>query len=159
MIGIPVEVPGTMKRTNPRLRFCVILLAMNLLFIWGNSLLPGELSGAVSLWLKKLLHFGGEDSQAGHGLLRKLAHFTEFASLGLLWAWLWGMLGKKPGVSLLSGFLVACVDETIQIFVPDRGPGVKDVLIDTCGVCLGVAALHLICSLKKRKQSLFLEDT
>ena len=147
-----------MKRTNTRLRLCIVLLALNLVFIWGNSMLPGELSGAVSLWLKKLLNFGGEDSQTGHGLLRKLAHFTEFASLGIWCAWLWGMLGRKPVYALLSGFCAACVDETIQMFVPNRGPGVLDVMIDTFGVCLGVAALHLICSLIKKKETLFLEE-
>ena len=148
-----------MKRTNTRLRLCVTLLVLNLLFIWGNSLLPGEISGAVSLWLKNLLKFGGEDSQSGHGLLRKLAHFTEFTCLGVWCAWLWGMLGRKPWLALLSGFGAACVDEFIQMFVPHRGPGIQDVLIDSSGVCFGVAVLYLIHSLVKKKQTLFLEET
>ena len=44
-----------MIRTQKRLVLCCILLAMNLSVIWGNSLLPGELSGALSQWLRNLL--------------------------------------------------------------------------------------------------------
>ena len=35
-----------MIRTSKRMRICTALLLCNLAFIWGNSLLPGELSGA-----------------------------------------------------------------------------------------------------------------
>ena len=132
-----------MIRSGKRLRLCIVLLTVNLIFIWGNSLLPGELSGALSQWLKELLHFGGDDPSAGHGLLRKLAHFAEFACLGACLSWLFGMLRKNPWLPLVFGFLAACLDETIQIFVPDRGPAIRDVLIDTAGVCLGLAALLL----------------
>ena len=32
-------------------------------------------------------------------------------------------------------------DEIIQCFIPDRGPSIKDVLIDTSGVALGIGVL------------------
>lgn len=139
-----------MKKTNKRLRLCIVLLVVNLVFIWGNSLLPGELSGAFSRWIKELLGIAPGDPHTGHGLLRKIAHFMEFACLGLLLQWLHGMLRKPLWRSLLAGFLAACLDETIQLFVPDRGPGIKDVLIDTAGVCVG-AALLWICIIRKIK--------
>ena len=128
--------------TRKRLRLCVALLAMNLAFIWGNSLLPGEVSGTLSRWIKELL-LGAAGTETGHGLLRKLAHFTEFACLGACFAWRTGMLKKKQWRPLLFGFLAACLDETIQCFVPDRGPAIRDVLIDTAGVFLGTAVLLL----------------
>lgn len=131
-----------MIRTQKRLVLCCILLAVNLIFIWGNSLLPGELSGALSQWLRNLL-FPGDDAATGHGLLRKIAHFTEFACLGACLSWLFGMLEKQKWLPLLLGFLAASLDETIQIFVPDRGPAILDVIIDTAGVCLGVGVLIL----------------
>lgn len=140
-----------MKKTNTRLRLCITLLVLNLLFIWGNSLLPGEVSGAFSRWVKELLGIAPGDPDTGHGLLRKLAHFTEFACLGALLQWLHGMLQRKAWRSALWGFGAACLDETIQIFVPDRGPGIKDVLIDTAGVCLGVALLW-ICMIQKKSK-------
>lgn len=140
-----------MIRTKSRLRLCVALLILNLTFIWGNSLLPGEVSGALSDWLKDLLaplfgHTPGESG--GGGLLRKLAHFTEFTALGLCLRWLWGMVQQKLHRQLICSFsaalLTACIDETIQVFVPGRGPGIKDVLIDTSGAILGITILSLI---------------
>ncbi len=144
-----------MIRTQKKMRLCITLLVLNILFIWGNSLLPGEISRTFSQWIKNLLfHFvpGGTVSQQGHGLLRKLAHFAEFACLGALLCWLCSMLGKRPWHSLIYSFLVACADETIQCFVPERGPGIRDVMIDSAGAVLGMLLLlagHAI--YKKRK--------
>lgn len=139
-------------------RICVALLVLNVAFIWGNSLLPGSVSGAISQFVRDILAFlfsgGSTDPNAGHGLLRKLAHFMEFASLGALFAWLFAMYRKPIPVALPCGFAVACIDETIQLFVPDRGPAVKDVLIDTSGVLLGIILLffgYIICK-KQAKQ-------
>ena len=146
-----------MIRTNTRLRVCITLLVCNLIFIWGNSLLPGEISGAFSDWVKDLLAplFGRDESGGGGGgLLRKFAHFTEFATLGVCLRWLLGMLDTKRIrqllVPLAGAFLVACVDETIQMFVPDRGPGIKDVAIDTAGAVLGIVILSCIHHFKSK---------
>ena len=143
-----------MIRTEKRLRLCTALLICNLIFIWGNSLLPGEISGALSNWLKDILAAilpGGESEPSGGGLLRKLAHFTEFACLGMCLTWRMGMLQKHPGFALLFGAAAACVDETIQRFVPDRGPSIFDVGIDTCGVIVGMTLLLTGHHLMKRK--------
>lgn len=144
-----------MIRTDRRIRICTALLIANLCFIWGNSLLPGEISGALSDWVKAVLEAilpGDSISTPGGGLLRKLAHFTEFAGLGIWLFWLFSMLGKHRSLALLCGTLAACMDETIQIFVPDRGPGLRDVLIDTCGVVTGMMLLQIGYSLWRRKQ-------
>lgn len=138
------------------------LLILNILFIWGNSILPASVSGAISHWVRDLLAevFSGDSSgTGGHGLVRKLAHFTEFACLGSLLAWLLGMLGKKTVWALLGGFLVASVDETIQMFVPGRGPGILDVLLDTCGALSGIGLLLLGHTILKKTAKKALEDT
>ena len=146
-----------MKRTDKRLRLCITLLICNLIFIWGNSLLPGEISGAFSDWVKSLLarlFAAGEEDISGGGLLRKVTHFTEFMSLGICLGWLHGMLRKGKLRPFLWGVLAASVDETIQRFVPDRGPSVKDVCIDSCGVLTGIILLYLgYTYLKRRKQN------
>lgn len=143
-----------MIRTESRLRLCGVLLILNLAFIWGNSMLPGELSGAFSDWVREVLAsifpVGNSDSLGG-GLLRKLAHFSEFAMLGMLLSWLFGMLQKKSVWPFGCGFLAACVDETIQRFVPDRGPSVFDVGIDTCGVLVGMLLIYIGHSIVKQK--------
>lgn len=137
-----------MKQTVSRMRLCTVLLIANLLFIWGNSLLPGEISGAVSDFVKSLLGCFlpslSPGAPGGSHLVRKLAHFTEFCCLGLLLSWLLGMTRTHFRLpALLLGFGAACIDEAIQIFVPGRGPGLRDVAIDTCGVVLGIGLISL----------------
>ena len=140
------------KKTPLRLWLCGALIAAVLTFIWGNSLLPGEDSGEVSGFvgsvLQFLLPFLDLGSETGMHLLRKAAHFTEFAALGVCFAWLWGMLvtSKWAWLTLpyFCGTLSAAIDETIQRFSPDRGPSIKDVALDSSGVLFGVLALILL---------------
>ena len=136
-----------MRVTQQRLRLSARLIAALLCFIWGNSMLPGSVSGAFSDWVRdilaKLLPGEVPGVTSGGGLLRKLAHFSEFAALGAVLCWRFGMKKRKKVLALLSGFGAACVDETIQRFVPDRGPSLRDVAIDTCGVAAGVILLIL----------------
>ena len=146
-----------MVKTNRRLILCVTLIGCNIAFIWGNSLLTAEISRAFSTWVKEILSFLVSDGGAGESggsdhLLRKLAHFTEFACLGFLLSWLIRMVRPQSweyyGLPLMGGCLVACVDEIIQNFVPGRGPGLLDVGIDTLGVCLGIVLISLYTSIK-----------
>ena len=135
-----------MIATDKRLRLNTFLLICTLLFIWGNSLLPGSISGAISDWVKWVLSqlfTAGPETEDGGLPLRKLAHFTEFTALGALLAWRFGMLAKGNLPAFLCGAGAACIDEAIQMFVPDRGPGIKDVLIDSSGVLTGMLLLHL----------------
>lgn len=150
-----------MKRTDTRLRLCITLLICNLIFIWGNSLLPGEVSGAFSDWVKWILaqlFSGAPGGPTGGGLLRKIAHFTEFAALGMCLAWLHGMLQKGRLQPFLWGVLAAAVDETIQRFVPDRGPSIRDVCIDSAGVLTGIVLLWLGHNYLKKRHTKILED-
>lgn len=135
-----------MIATDKRLRLNTFLLICTLLFIWGNSLLPGSISGAISDWVKWVLSqlfTAGPETEDGGLPLRKLAHFTEFAALGTLLSWRFGMLNKRKGFAWVCGTAAACVDETIQVFVPDRGPSIWDVLLDSCGVASGMLLLYL----------------
>ena len=131
-----------------RVRLCLMLISMNLAFIWGNSLLPGEVSAALSNWLGGLLGVGGEGAPQGTGLLRKLAHFSEFACLGYLLARLASLKGERgfhrAAPAILGGLLAALVDESIQLITPDRGPSLVDVWIDTSGVVIGIAMLFSV---------------
>lgn len=145
-----------MKKTKKRLFLCCTLLVSILAFIWGNSALPGETSGALSGWvgqiLSKLLPF--LTTEGGLHLLRKLAHFSEFAALGMVLCWLFFMVTEgKVAVFLLSlacGAAAACIDETIQIFSPGRYCSIVDVGIDTSGVLTGIILLFLGYAVYKR---------
>lgn len=134
------------RRSRSREIWCAALLMADLIFIWGNSLLPASVSGALSMWLKELLGLGG-GSGGGDGLLRKLAHFSEFCLLGVLLSWWLGMrlktLRSCVFPALIAGILIACVDETIQRFAAGRNPSMKDVGIDTAGLAVGILLLWL----------------
>ena len=145
-----------MIRTRARMAVCICLISCILCFIWGNSLLPAEVSQAFSDWVLEVLKsiFAGLLGGAGEGggFLRKLAHFTEFAALGVCLGWLFGMLKRSGAWALLTGAAAGCVDETIQLFVPNRGPGILDVCIDTAGVTAGILLLYLGYAFYKKKK-------
>lgn len=143
-----------MIRTKFRLRLCTALILLILAFIWGNSMMSAESSHAFSQWAKALLApflaEGSPVTEENSDLLRKIAHFAEFSALGICLAWRGGMMGYRPHRAFVSGAAAAAVDETIQLFVPGRGPGVMDVLLDSSGVLTGMLLLFLGHTLLKR---------
>lgn len=124
-----------------RVLTCLILL--NIAFIWGNSAMNGveseQVSGGLLEWLSGVLPFLA--TETGHHILRKIAHFSEFACLGLLCAGRMRLSGAvKPWLAGF-GLAVACIDETIQIYVPGRASSLIDVWIDTSGFVTGLILL------------------
>ena len=146
-----------MIRTSRRIRLCTALLICLLVFIWGNSLMPGEVSQTISNWVQQLLFdtqpTPGDPALAGNGILRKFAHFTEFTALGMTLGWLFGMLNRRKSWPFLSGAAAGCVDELIQSFVPERAPRLLDVGIDSLGVLTGIVLLHLGHTYLKKKSA------
>ena len=122
-------------------------------FVWGHSLIQGPQSslesGMVVTLLRPLFEaVGVTDVDLMAFLVRKTAHFTEYAILGVLARGLFGSLHAERGVRPLpAGLLVALVpvvDERIQLFVPGRSGQVTDVLLDLSGVVVGALLAHLV---------------
>ena len=87
----------------------------------------------------------GSGAQAGafallHFLVRKLAHFSEYALLGAaLRQFLWTFPLKFPGVpAWLAATLYAVLDEWHQTFVAGRAGQLRDICIDSAGALFGV---------------------
>lgn len=82
-------------------------------------------------------------------LVRKTAHFTEYAILGALFylnVIQLPKLNRYPKKILLPiffSFLYACTDEIHQIFVPGRSTQFRDILIDTLGASFGATITYL----------------
>lgn len=78
----------------------------------------------------------------GEPIVRKMAHLSIYTVVGMcimsFMATFPVRLRTKLAVSILVGIIYAVSDEWHQSFVPGRGPDIKDVLIDTTGVCLGI---------------------
>lgn len=117
----------------------------------ADMLLSLKMSVSALLWLglpcdAELL------AHAMHFAVRKAAHVTEYAILGLLllW-WLKALLPEKKSVLLwmvVLGVMFAAADECHQLFVPGRAGQWRDVLIDSCGIFFA-AALYFLFSLRK----------
>ena len=77
--------------------------------------------------------------------VRKAAHMTEYAILGLLsFAFYRGILKKEKRqflAALLTAAVYAATDEFHQYFIPGRSAEVMDVCIDTLGASIGLAIL------------------
>ena len=129
----------------------VVFFVLILVFIWGNSLLSAELSSQVSQavgeFLAKILGEGDGISTVGGASVRKVAHFVEFAALGVVSSLALGFMivnvWSKVSVSALLGLFVALIDETIQIF-SGRGSSVRDVWIDVCGYLCGCLVVFVV---------------
>lgn len=137
-----------------KVRICTVLLLLNLCFIWGNSLMPAEISQEFSDWVQLLLEAEAENSTAASnsGVLRKFAHFAEFTTLGMLLYWQVCLRRGAHWLAPVTGLAAACVDESIQSVVPGRSPALLDVGIDSLGVLTGIILMKLGYVLIKRIQ-------
>lgn len=80
--------------------------------------------------------------------IRKTAHATEYAILGML---LCGSIYEKEKQRRMKtifpwiiGTLYAATDEFHQLFVPGRSGQITDVMLDSAGVLVGVFLIYII---------------
>lgn len=137
-------------------------LVLTLLFIaviWGNSLVPGEGSSSMSLGVVDIIHnalrsVGLPFEWVTDFVVRKTAHFCEYALLGILASQaLDPNCRVSRGAIVVTALLCAAVpsiDETIQLFVPGRSGQVTDVLLDCCGAATGIGLRSLVVKARGR---------
>lgn len=124
----------------------LLLLCIWIAFIWGHSLIAGPASSAESGFVVKLLqpllnHIGISSLNLINLIVRKAAHFLEYAVLGALgWRFAHAWTERKAVRSCfyLVLLLVPVLDETIQLFVPGRVGALLDVGIDSLGYFTGL---------------------
>ena len=137
-------------------RLLTLLIVLKLGFIWGNSLMNAveseDLSGGVLAWVGQFFPYLLTD--AGHTFLRKAAHFSEFCLLGALVSARRITEGATAKLTLAGfGLTGACIDETIQLYVPGRAGSLIDVWIDTAGFVTGTLLVMLGHSLIRKKDN------
>jgi VanZ family protein len=121
---------------------------MAVIFSASTSLgAPGYTSRFIRpflLWLNP--HMSEQTFQVVHHIIRKCAHFCEYAMLGFL---VWRTIHLDSAFSTTSAAgqywlailfcaLYAASDEFHQSFVPGRQPAILDVMLDTCGAGFGL---------------------
>ena len=128
-----------------------------IIFVFSNSMQVATESAKQSAGvLHYLQEFVGTGWLTDH-IVRKAAHFSEFALLGILGVQCMRQYtGRCMLPTLFTGLLTALTDETIQLFVEGRSGQVSDVWIDFAGCCCGAVALmvilHLWQKLGKKKK-------
>ena len=143
-------------------------------FVWGHSLVGGAASSAESGRVVALLRplfeaTGVTDLDLMTFVVRKCAHFSEYAVLGgiarTFWTRVSRELGSRASLSrhrvLLAGLvltalvfllLIPSIDETIQLFVPGRSGSPRDVAIDLAGVATGALLTWLFHRARTRER-------
>ena len=146
------------ERTSPwlilfRVVFTAALIAC-IMFIFRNSLENGAQSSARSQAVMQLVNGALAKVHLGplsEHLIRKLAHFSEFALEGFLLMLCMRVYSRRPlrhiTVPMLAGVLTALTDETIQLFSEGRSSQVTDVWLDSAGVLAGILAALLLMGL------------
>ncbi len=98
----------------------------------------------------------GEFAEKWDYPIRKLAHFTEYAVLGVLLIETlsaWSLPVKKAIVyGIAIGIAYAISDEIHQYFVPGRACQIRDMIIDSVGVMSGIFAYIIFSKVFKGKK-------
>lgn len=85
--------------------------------------------------------------------VRKAAHMTEYAILGILWLQALRAYRIRLRRSALFSFLIsvgyAATDEAHQLLVAGRAGQIRDVGIDAAGAAAGIAAVCIIIVIRK----------
>ena len=139
-----------MSRFLSRYLPLVIWLAF-IFFASSDSFNAGNTSriiGPLVLWL--FPHTSPETLATIHFIVRKLAHFTEYAILGFLAARAFRPRPRWFLISLILIAVYALLDEYHQSFVPSRTASIFDSLIDTAG---GLSALIFVSRKRAKTQS------
>ena len=139
---------GRAKRLLP------MLAVMTIIFVF--SMMPAEKSANTSGGILSVLvsffenaanrPLSAETVDLLHTLIRKCAHITEYAVLGVtvVYAFYERISTHHIIIPLVVSALYAASDELHQVFVPGRSGEIKDILIDTAGALIGILIMNAI---------------
>ena len=123
------------------------------LFSAQNDTQSGDTSGVIVRWFLSLIYPGFESFsperhlahiEVWHTIIRKCAHFTEYAVLANLVSNALRLAGQfRWKLPVIISAAYAVTDEIHQYFVPGRACRLLDVTIDTSGAAFGTAVFAL----------------
>lgn len=125
-------------------------------FAFIHSSMPADISGeeseSVLQFLQNILNSFGMGAELTSYIVRKAAHFTEYAAIGgALVGCAYSFNKIKPYIYsiniLFVGLLTAVIDETIQLNVEGRSGQISDVLLDFGGCITGAVIVMTVIKL------------
>ena len=165
------------KKSLLSTKICITIISSSLLLalyvmIFSFSAQNGEQSGSLSTLVSEMCAeflntitgknwtdtFVKSFAEYFENPIRKLAHFAEYAVMGVLVYLLWHQWmerGKKLYILVIVWvFVSATMDELHQLFVPDRCGNLWDVLLDTCGGIFGMGILIWLEKIRHKRKTL-----
>lgn len=131
-----------------------VLIVLWAIAVFSMSNQQGEESSGLSRKVTSILFKSEEMVEKVEPIIRKLAHFSEYALGGMLFIILFMTYDwnnkKRVLISICIGIWYAALDEFHQVFVPNRHGCIKDVLIDSLGIVTGVFFVILIYIIYKK---------
>lgn len=135
-----------------------LLVAVWLILIFNFSAQPAQQSNSLSTGVtekvvkaaKVVTHSKDLNMENVNHVIRKCAHFLNYFILGILVLNALALSNsrqlkwKNVLFAILICALYAGSDEFHQIFVPGRGPQIKDVFIDSSGSLAGIVIYEII---------------
>ena len=158
------------KRNSIALSLLLVVAVMVMIYCFSaqTGAESGAMSGRITMWILNLVvpgfgDFSPEKQEVIRStvsfVVRKLAHFSEYALLGFSLMLHIAQIEKKIAVRLpwlwswVVGTLYAASDEFHQGFVAGRGPSLRDVMIDSSGVIAGTLLLLWIIRRRTKKKA------
>ncbi len=119
--------PGTLVLWLPVVAWAALISVLSTSYFSAAAT-----AGLIEPLLRWLMpHARWETIAVAHELIRKAAHFTEFAIF--FWLLARGPLRERIGMALVICAIYALADESHQMIVPGRGPSLFDAGLDFSG--------------------------
>ncbi len=142
----------------------IMLTAGLILFAFVHSMMPADISAQESssftAFLEELFRMLGVSAGLSSHIIRKAAHFTEYAAIGASALFCAKAFDNEKPLKyifniLFTGLAAAVTDEAIQLNVEGRSGQITDVLLDFSGFLTGASLIFALTAfislIRKRK--------
>jgi len=134
--------------------FLLVLIVLWALLVFGLSNQDGDESSGLSHLVTTWIFKTEELVDKYEPIMRKIAHFSEYAVGGVLIFTLIDTYDYKTKnkifITFFIGLWYAILDEIHQTFIPYRSGNPIDVCIDMLGFILGIVFINLVIKIDKK---------
>ena len=140
------------------LRIVLLILILCWMYVvFGFSNADGEESAGLSAKIARLFVKNEMYVKFAEGIIRKLAHLTEYAIGGILiysFVLTYKLRSKLQFIfSWLFVIAYAITDEVHQLFIPGRTGRIVDVYIDALGALIGICGVLFIMKILENRNN------